>query len=132
MIKAKILVYRANETSPTQIEKIHARIREQNTLVFGRPYVPSVVKHAVRSHALDLGISLRTALEALIVEHQTFDLLEKSLKKISIKTQRKHQRQREAASRKSTPPRGSEFKTIRLVQGGAPGLGGSKNKIKTR
>lgn len=130
MAKSKISVFRLDMALPSEIDTIRATIREQSERDYGRPDIPSVVRTAARNYAADNKVSLKAALQALVAQYESYEHLERQLKKATAKTQKQHQRQREQAKRKTLPIRGSEFKSIRLVQGGSPGLGGARKPLK--
>lgn len=81
------------------------------------------MRYAVRDYACQHGISLRSALGAMIAEATSYEALKTQIRKRVRKLQKKGDRLRDDSRTGEQGPRGSEYKVTLFFQGGAPGLG---------
>ena len=125
--KTAYRVVSEKSSTSAQLQRSMEALRKQLVDEFGRPDVPSEVRHAVCDYARMHGLSLRGALDTLIAQASSYEALKMQFRKKLRKLQKKSDRLREGRKAGQQEPRGSEYKVTVFFQGGAPGLGKARN-----
>src|SRR5687767_8135293 len=98
MSKKGLTSFRSWEQSETEVDRERKRVEGENTRVYGRPDISSVVKVAVQRHAESERCDCKAALESLIRSAGTYEQLLSTLTKEAARFRAKQKKKRKLAT----------------------------------